>query len=422
MAAFEDGRFAPLEWAEIQVDDVIVSVATDAMRGEVDGAWLRLPVSYLEALTILRALDCISPTLEMCIAMHRASKHHPQYVGLWKTEADSKRMATLGFTRTFNRELEERLAKLSPRKPSDLLFGPWKVWLLHPGIGVMGAVNHGFWDETAKPPASIQTQGMKHTALHYDYSQVLQPVKRWARKAGSGEPVDLLHWKGITSKIPARFLAPYELKAPGPETVEESVAASAANGVDLEAVLATAGLDVTAHPGWRTRGAIDFAPQGIMLHHTAGPKVGDAPSLTSCLNGRPDLSGPLCHLLIARSGEVHLIAGRRANHAGKGAMEVMAKLLAGEPVEGDAKDHGYADAASGGPSFYGIEVENDGVGEHYPDEQIRVLIVACAAICRAYGWEAKRIIHHRQWTQRKIDMSYKGEIVAAIADEMALKK
>jgi len=33
--------------------------------------------------------------------------------------------------------------------------------------------------------------------------------------------------------------------------------------------------------------------QGIVCHHTAGPRVGNMPSLRTVTNGRPDLPGPL---------------------------------------------------------------------------------------------------------------------------------
>jgi hypothetical protein len=35
-----------------------------------------------------------------------------------------------------------------------------------------------------------------------------------------------------------------------------------------------------------------------------------------CINGRPDLSGPLCHVVIGYDGVCHVIAAGRANHAG----------------------------------------------------------------------------------------------------------
>ena len=36
-----------------------------------------------------------------------------------------------------------------------------------------------------------------------------------------------------------------------------------------------------------------------------------------CVNGRPDLPGPLAHVVIGYDGVCHVIAAGRANHAGE---------------------------------------------------------------------------------------------------------
>jgi hypothetical protein len=153
---------------------------------------------------------------------------------------------------------------------------------------------------------------------------------------------------------------------------------------------------------------------GVMVHHTAGPKTGDAPSLDLCVRGRPDLAGPLANFVVARSGTVHLVAAGRANHAGMGAKELLELVRRDAPVVGNAKDHRYVDSVSGNAFFYGIEVENAGDGKDpYPAAQLEALAKLCAALCGAHGWSARRVVHHRQWTARKIDMSYRGDLVAA---------
>jgi hypothetical protein len=189
--------------------------------------------------------------------------------------------------------------------------------------------------------------------------------------------------------------------------------------IDLLQTLTAAGVTVAPVDGWQRRGRPGFAPDGVMLHHTAGAKTGDAPSLSLCIDGRPGLSGPLCHILVGRDGTAHLIAANIANHAGQGSAEVLALVQAGSPVQGDARDHRYKDAVFGNTPFYGIEVENAGVGgDPYPDAQIDALVKICAALCSAHGWTVDRIIHHRQWTTRKIDMSYRGDLLAAVAQLM----
>lgn len=185
-------------------------------------------------------------------------------------------------------------------------------------------------------------------------------------------------------------------------------------------VLTAAGLVVEAQAGWATAGRPNFAPVGIMLHHTAGPKAGDAPSLSLVKNGRPDLSGPLCHILLARSGKAHVIAAGRCNHAGDGAQQVLELVKQDKPVVGNAVTNRYKDVPglNGNGYFYGIEVENSGVGEAYPDVQIEALGKICAAICSWKGWSANRVVHHRQWTIRKADMSYKGDIPSMVGKVM----
>ena len=78
------------------------------------------------------------------------------------------------------------------------------------------------------------------------------------------------------------------------------------------------GLNVVEVNGWRTRGAEGFNPRGSVDHHTAGPRKGNAPSLGVCINGRADLPGPLCNVLVGRDGTCYVVAAGRANHAGAG--------------------------------------------------------------------------------------------------------
>ncbi len=51
--------------------------------------------------------------------------------------------------------------------------------------------------------------GGKHDASHYDYSQLLQPVKRTARNASTGADVDLLDWFEQVEHVPRKYLDPY---------------------------------------------------------------------------------------------------------------------------------------------------------------------------------------------------------------------
>jgi hypothetical protein len=76
-----------------------------------------------------------------------------------------------------------------------------------------------------------------------------------------------------------------------------------------------AGITVHEAPGWQTRGnGQTSAYEGWLNHHTA---TGFANSnLGILINGRPDLSGPLCNSCGWEDGSVGLISANPANHAG----------------------------------------------------------------------------------------------------------
>jgi hypothetical protein len=86
----------------------------------------------------------------------------------------------------------------------------------------------------------------------------------------------------------------------------------------LADVARKAGLTVVEVPGWRTRGhGEQVAVRTITCHHTAnGGAPGNAPSLTVVQYGRPGLSGPLAHFLLAKNGTVFVVAAGLCYHAG----------------------------------------------------------------------------------------------------------
>lgn len=145
------------------------------------------------------------------------------------------------------------------------------------------------------------------------------------------------------------------------------------------------GLNVVEVAGWQTRGSSSFDPKGFIWHHTAGPAVGNSPSLNICIYGRAGLAGPLCNVFQARDNTVYVVAAGRANHAGTG---------------------GYR-GLSGNSSVYGVEIENTGTGsEPWRLDQLEV----SARIAAAVLGNAEMSCHHKEWTGRKIDMhSISGE-------------
>lgn len=192
------------------------------------------------------------------------------------------------------------------------------------------------------------------------------------------------------------------------------------NDVDLEAIR-DYGVRVVETRGWRSRGRpYSFAPVGILNHHTVSQPSSrtPVPSLNVVTSGRSDLPGPLSQLLEGRDAVMYVIAAGNANHAGMGDRRVLDRVLADLAPRGDARTWATRDDLLGNPFLIGIEVENNGTGEPYSDAMIDALAATNAALADARGWTPARSIHHREWTPRKIDMSYRGPLRDKIADAM----
>lgn len=149
--------------------------------------------------------------------------------------------------------------------------------------------------------------------------------------------------------------------------------------------LKAAGIPVRFVDGWQGRGRPRaFEPHGVVCHHTAtGAHSQDYPSLGIVRDGRSDLPGPLAQFGIGRhTGTVFVIAAGNSNHAGPGGFKGL----------------------SGNGSVWGIEAENDGVGETWGPEILRSYVALCAALARHTGFGADMVCAHREWNPRdKID-------------------
>jgi hypothetical protein len=148
------------------------------------------------------------------------------------------------------------------------------------------------------------------------------------------------------------------------------------------------GLRVLEVEGWKTRGRPGtFEPRGVVFHHTAaGRNTGVAPTLGTVLKGRPDVTGPLCQVLIGRDSTVRVVAAGRANHAGKGG-----------PFRNIPKD-------SGNSFLIGVEVENDGVGEKWTPALLQTCDVVFATLLLGLRRQSDWLIGHKEWApNRKID-------------------
>ncbi|MGW5647509.1 peptidoglycan recognition protein family protein [Saccharopolyspora sp. NPDC003762] len=175
----------------------------------------------------------------------------------------------------------------------------------------------------------------------------------------------------------------------------------------LAEVLRAAGLDVVETDGWSDRTAPGSQPQpvGVLEHHTATPAsyARPAPTVQMCIDGRPDLDGPLCHGVIGYDGVVHLIAAGRANHAGK------------------AKASGPNPAGDGNTLYVGFEWDYSGHQTPSP-EQYDAAVRATRAVLRRLGRPADAARGHVEtsvtgkWDPGQVDMNaFRSQI--AIGDQ-----
>jgi N-acetylmuramoyl-L-alanine amidase len=135
------------------------------------------------------------------------------------------------------------------------------------------------------------------------------------------------------------------------------------------------GYPVVEVAGWQNRGHGAMSSfQGVVCHHTAGPKTGEYPSLAVVRDGRPGLSGPLAQLGLGRSGTVYVIASGLSYHAGVSA---------------------WAGFSSLNSTFIGIEAEDDGDGI-WTSEQLDCYPRLAAALCYYMGRSASRVCGHKE--------------------------
>lgn len=108
------------------------------------------------------------------------------------------------------------------------------------------------------------------------------------------------------------------------------------------------------------------------------------------INGRPDLSGPLCNVWIDDDYDgsgtkadpmTYIIAAGRANHAGSGGWKGL----------------------SGNSSVLGIEARNNGTGEPWTPQMLDTYYAVSAALLDGINADTGYLCGHKEWTSRKID-------------------
>ena len=145
-------------------------------------------------------------------------------------------------------------------------------------------------------------------------------------------------------------------------------------------------------------GRSDF--QGVVLHHTAGRD-----SLRWICFSNPYAPVRAAHFLVARDGTVHVCSAVGAYHAG-----------AGGPWVFQGRRDVVIPKDQGNRHLYGIEIESlgtsrkiDGTPEGMTVEQVVSTAMLTAALLDAMkpglgSLPVSRVIRHRDWTSRKIDV------------------
>lgn len=143
----------------------------------------------------------------------------------------------------------------------------------------------------------------------------------------------------------------------------------------LEQVLRDAGVSVSAFPGAYDRGHGDMGDLwGVIAHHTGAP-VGSNPGPGPIAN-HPSL-GLCSQIHLARNGRATVTGVGIAWHAGNGSWR-------GLPTN------------NANPVTIGIEAENSGT-EGWSSDQYWAYVRICAAICNRLGYDASRVIGHKEW-------------------------
>lgn len=166
----------------------------------------------------------------------------------------------------------------------------------------------------------------------------------------------------------------------------------------LKKVLEDAGLKTIEKSGWQTRGHGDMkGVRGILCHHTAEAIDSNTDPVSDLLmRGRPDLPGPLSQLGLGQDGTYYIIAAGKSYHAGKGAWAPMNLV------------------DNGNSWLIGIEAENNGLKEVWPEVQLDAYARGCAAMCRHLGLPASAVIGHKEYAPgRKSDPNFDMKVFRA---------
>lgn len=218
-----------------------------------------------------------------------------------------------------------------------------------------------------------------------DENEVTDPELLESEEEGTGDASEYNEEDFMFEYDPSQFELPEDYEE---EDDEEGL--MTAGKPDLATHLRRWGLKVETKEGWRHRGRpYTFAPRAVIVHHTAsGRTSGNFASENVVTYGYAGLPGPLCQVLLGRDGRVMVISDEHANHAGRG------DIGRGINIPRNL----------GNTYAYGIEAENNGVGEPWGRAQLNAYYRLCAALLDYMDRkDVERVFGHKEWTDRKID-------------------
>jgi len=163
---------------------------------------------------------------------------------------------------------------------------------------------------------------------------------------------------------------------------------------DMAQILRDAGLNVIEQDGWqgRSRSSGGFEPGKplcVMWHHTASSSGASAESDTNYMSYNAD-AAPVANIMIARNGDVHVLAAGATNTNGSGQALAFSR---GVVPEDSMNTHAI-----------GMEIQNNGVGQEYSTECIDAAFATSNALNAAYGNLPEDVATHTSYAVgRKID-------------------
>lgn len=142
----------------------------------------------------------------------------------------------------------------------------------------------------------------------------------------------------------------------------------------LARVARKTGYPVVEVGGWKKRGNGQMkGMRSVMAHHTAGAATGNYPSLNVVTYGHSGLRGLLAQLGIGRDGTIYVMGAGLAYHAGR-----------------------VSKTAYTNPYSLGIEAENTGTGQTWPEKQLDSYVKLVAELLKEFKKPINACIGHKE--------------------------